>query len=72
MHTYSYGTADGTQVYIHHNGDFSGNALVTVQPTGSTAVEVQVPCEALAAFGAEATRDRLIAALEDVELGGSV
>jgi hypothetical protein len=44
---------------IHHNGDFSGDAIVCT-PEG----ELTVPCEALTALAFERARREIIAAVE--------
>lgn len=68
MHTFEHKT-DGVKVTIQHNGDYSGDAMVWVSRPG-TIEEFEIPCEALVAFSEEATRSRLISALENIDLEG--
>lgn len=72
MITYKYNCPDGRTVRIHHNGDFSGDAIVTVAPPGHPVTkllpEFEVPCDALVAFAGDAMRAVLTRALDDIVL----
>jgi hypothetical protein len=56
MHTF-----EGKTCFIHHNGDFSGDAIIVLED-GTQRIEV--PIEDLLAFAAEAVREKKIAQLE--------
>ena len=59
MHTFP---GRWTRSRIHHNGDYSGEAIVT---DGTS--EVTVPCDLLLSFAAEFVRTKKIAELEQME-----
>lgn len=70
MHTFRH---DPTGLTIHHNGDYSGDALVLVSESslercsdsdGRVYYEMTVPCAALVAFSREAVLDAAVVALE--------
>lgn len=69
MHSFHF-TEPGTgrDVHIHHHGDYSGDAIVVVQADSETVLECKVPCAALVQFAGEAARNKIIAAIEDVDL----
>lgn len=50
MHAFECG-----EVRIHHNGDYSGDAIIRLGES-----ETEIPCEALLAFAAEAVRSARI------------
>lgn len=54
-------------VYVHHNGDYSGDARVIVidRATG-VARELPVPCSALVAFTLDAVTGRLQDLVDDL------
>lgn len=58
MHTFLHRGEDEV-VSIHHNGDYSGDAVINYQ--GKT---FAVPCAALVAFSRAAITDRLIEIIE--------
>lgn len=67
MHTFMYKDPDGVGVFINHNGDYSGDAIVRISRPGFIG-EFEVPCNALVRFCSEAIRGKLISALEEAEL----
>jgi hypothetical protein len=69
MITFSHTTEDGRTVRVHRNGDFSGDAMVTVEAAGAKngdplLVDVEVPCEALVAFSGEVVRKLVARSIE--------
>lgn len=56
-------------VYIHHNGDYSGDATIVIEEGfGRQEGEFKVLCRVLQVFGADAMRDKIVSMIEDVEL----
>lgn len=68
MHSFHFTDPDsGQKVHIHHNGDYSGHAILNTEVDG-VPVEFTIPCGALVKFAGEAARDKIISAIEDLEL----
>jgi len=59
MHTFKRGG-----VRIHHNGDFSGDAIVSADASPQN-IEITLPCSVLLAFAAHAVRCKKIEVLEN-------
>lgn len=73
MHTYHH---DETNISIHHNGDYSGDALVVFQEqpvieehTGveGTYYVLRVPCAPLAQFARWAVLSEVVSAVEELQ-----
>jgi hypothetical protein len=68
MHSFRWtNPTNGREVHIHHNGDYSGDAILATEHDG-VPVEIGIPCAAFVQFASEAARDKIISAIEDVEL----
>lgn len=74
MHSFHFTEPEtGVRVNIHHNGDYSGDAKVMIDRPNPQRPDAEeewftVPCAALTQFAGEAARDKIISAIEDVEL----
>jgi hypothetical protein len=68
MHSFHWtNPANGREVHIHHNGDYSGDAILMTEHDG-VPVEIGIPCGALVKFAGEAVRDKIVSTIEDPEL----
>lgn len=68
MHSYHFTDPDsGQKVHIHHNGDYSGHAIINTEADG-VPVEFAIPCAALVEFSGEAVRDKIVCAIEELDL----
>ena len=68
MHTFHYWDESFEPcdcVYIHHNGDYSGEVEIVMHKSIDT--RVKIPCEALLRFAAEHVRMQRISELEQME-----
>lgn len=73
-HTYTWTDPEtGFQIYVHHNGDMSGEALIVAVPElcqaklpGDGTVEVTLPAKFLVAFARNATVHDAIEKLEEL------
>lgn len=72
MHTMAIRTKEKGPVRIHHNGDWSGMAIVSwKEGRGEKArvVEVEVPAEALRACSIQFVKDEIASLIEDADFG---
>lgn len=60
MHTFEH-----ENVTIQHNGDFSGDAIVTLDEAPEK--EMRIPCKSLVAFSKMATLREVVYAIEAME-----
>jgi hypothetical protein len=63
----------GFEIYVNHNGDMSGDAVINAplelassKHHDGTCLEIRLPAKMLAAFGRNATLSDAIAALENL------
>ena len=66
MHTFESRRLRNSGIRIHHNGDFSGDAIVSRDASPKN-IEVMVPCSLLLEFAAEFVRAKKIAELEQMD-----
>lgn len=64
MHLFSHKVGD-TEYYINHNGDYSGNILITSENTKVNHQALELPAELFFAFTAEYIRSKRISELQD-------
>jgi hypothetical protein len=68
MHSFHF-TESGTgrEVNIHYNGDYSGDAIIMTECDG-VPVDFEIPCAALMRFAGEAVRNKIVGAIEEMNL----
>jgi hypothetical protein len=76
MHTFTWYAPDTEyEIYINHNGDMSGNAIISVpsehvkidgREPMSAVVQIELPAKMLASFSRNATLDEAVEALQDL------
>jgi hypothetical protein len=66
--TYKDNYGNELEIWIHHNGDFSGDAKINIRPKGQHGNEKQIimPCQALVDFNRAAVLQQVIAQIENM------
>jgi hypothetical protein len=67
MHTLTK-IVDGVEYRVHHNGDWSGEAIVVVPGPVGGRIEFKLPGMLLRACGREAALQEAVAAIEEIPL----